>query len=238
MRISVYIARQGRRTLTDTHRALLLHHILSHRVTICPIAICPIAIWRLAYGIAASCSRASARSRLLLRSTTCLGLLSGSSSSTSCGGSTSRIGPSTTVSVPRGVGGAVPVWARLLLTIYCFFYDRCALCVAGCGNCGRRDPGVLLVRVGSFVVLAFLVWVLRRRSLQYPLNGSIGKNSIQEWCVRFCPVREPVGLTVRCRWGNTVFIRMTILRTLEDGETFGCLFLFLFLFLPCVRDAG
>ncbi|KJA17684.1 hypothetical protein HYPSUDRAFT_170303 [Hypholoma sublateritium FD-334 SS-4] len=44
--------------------------------------------------------------------------------------------------------------------------------------------------------------------LQYPLNGNIGRHSIQEW------------------WGNTVFMQtldwnMTSLRTVKDGETFG-----------------
>ena len=47
------------------------------------------------------------------------------------------------------------------------------------------------------------------RSLQYPLNGEIGKYSIQNW------------------WGNTVFTatadwREAPLKTLPSGEKFGC----------------
>jgi hypothetical protein len=55
--------------------------------------------------------------------------------------------------------------------------------------------------------------IFQKTSLQYPLNGDIGLNTIQQW------------------WGNRVFKdtldwQITPLRKLEKGATFGYDFLF------------
>lgn len=110
-----------------------------------------------------------------------------------------------------GVGSAVPAWARLAGCLWFFF--AFVIDVLSAALDAGTAVGVILVFfwcVVSFVLSD--LWLLRRDSLQYPLNGNIGRHSIQEWCVRFSPICVSAGLTVRRGAGGatrSIWIRLT-----------------------------
>ena len=100
-----------------------------------------------------------------------------------------------------------------LVTLGCLY--RCIICCARCWDRSWFVTDLLLVGSSHTLSQAGVYMLIFKTSLQYPLNGNIGLNTIQKW------------------WGNQVFKdtldwKFTPLRKLEEGATFGCNFFFFF----------
>jgi hypothetical protein len=98
-----------------------------------------------------------------------------------------------------------PLW---WLTTHRIFEIRCLVCRSWQRHCNRRYACILLVNTcwSSSMILSNNISL---SSLQFPLSGTIGANTIQQW------------------WGNRVYKetadwQYVPLKTVSSGTTFGC----------------